>query len=102
MRDDVEESKRRDTAIEAIKNTFPILSDCSIRYDGTAKHVFSHRIHHLTVCSAKVNETISASLTVDDYSWWSAQQIREFGTTTWLLLMIKTAKRAIADLKKIK
>ena len=77
-------------------------------YEGTAKHVFSHRIHLLSVCSARVKETFCP----EGYEWWSSQRIRAFGTTTWLLLvgveerdhgqMLKTAKRSVASLKRLK
>lgn len=77
-------------------------------YEGTAKHVFSHRIHLLSVCSARVKE----SFCPEDFEWWTSQRVREFGTTTWLLLvridgrthrqMLKTAKRSVSTLKRFK
>ena len=54
-------------------------------YHATAKHVFSHRIHYLSVCSTSIQEGVMKSIL--DYAWWSPQQIREVGTTSWFLLV---------------
>ena len=54
-------------------------------YHATAKHVFSLRIHYLSMCSTSIQEDIMKSIL--DYAWWSPQQIREVGTTSWFLLV---------------
>ena len=50
-------------------------------FPETTKHVFSHRIHLLSVCSARVEESFCPT----GFEWWSEERIRAFGTTTWLL-----------------
>lgn len=103
---DTPESGLETIALNAVKK---ILPSCSPVYEGTVKHVFSHRIHLLSVCSTTMNEK---DVKVNDYEWWSSQQIRDYGTTTWFLLvftisycyyqMLKTAHRATASLKRLK
>lgn len=61
-------------------------------FHGIAKHVFSHRVHYLGVCSTSV----SAMPSVKDYAWWTPREIQKAGTTSWLLLMLKTAKKAVS------
>lgn len=65
----------------------PALSSSQPVFCGVAKHVFSHRVHQLAVCRASVDE--AAVGTVEDYAWWSPERIREAGTTSWFLLVVR-------------
>ena len=56
-------------------------------FHTTAKHVFSHRIHNLGVCSTCMKEKDVRE--IQDYAWWSPEQIREVGTTSWFMLVDK-------------
>lgn len=63
----------------------PTLRSTPPMFCGVAKHVFSHRVHQLAVCRTVVDET--AVGTIEDYTWWSPERIREAGTTSWFLLV---------------
>ena len=86
--------------IAEIQKAYPFVPmDSSIHFHSTVKHVFSHRVHVLSVCSAQVKESSIPNLS--DYTWWTNTQIREAGTTSWLLLMLKTAKLTVSQFKKL-
>ena len=75
---ETEERALGEVATRLLRERFP---ETAPVYEGTTKHVFSHRIHLLSVCSARVEESFCPT----GFEWWSKERIRAFGTTTWLL-----------------
>ena len=80
-----------DDAVALLQQKFgaavPALSSSQPVFCGVATLVFSHRVHLLAVCRASADE--AAVGTVEDYAWWSPERIREAGTTSWFLLVVR-------------
>ena len=87
-----EEMKKKEEMEAALRSELPEvpglpgLPEVSLRFHSTVKHVFSHRVHLLSVFSGTVEEAKTPKHR--DFAWWTSQQIREAGTTSWLLLVI--------------
>lgn len=104
-----DEMKRKEDMEAALRKELSGLPDVPLRFHTTVKHVFSHRVHFLSVFSGSVEEAKLPSHR--DFAWWTVPEIRDAGTTSWLLLvpdprsphlqMLKTAHYSVQQLKKL-